>query len=85
MKYIVTKSEEGVEEIFVFPSKVHHDAMMQSLVGIKNQTYGQWQRVFREPVSAGFIGSNGQCYGSSETLGLSSRPEEDTALWRTQI
>ena len=41
MKYIVTKSEEGVEEIFVFPSKVHHYAMMQSLVGIKNQTYGQ--------------------------------------------
>jgi hypothetical protein len=84
MKYIVTEDELGVQEIFTFPSRINHDAMMLNLEGIRNQMCGQWQRVFREPVSAGFIGSNGQCYGGSETLGLLSRPEEDTALWRTQ-
>ncbi len=83
MKYIVTKCEEGVEEIFVFPSKVHHDAMMEMLEGIKNHTHRPWNRIYRAPVSAGFISSEGKCYGESETLGLKSRPE-DTTLFKNQ-
>lgn len=83
MKYIVTEDDLGVQEIFVFPSRIHHDAMMLNLEGIRNQMYGQWERVFRVPISAGFIDSQGKCSGYSETLGLQSRPE-DTELFRSQ-
>jgi hypothetical protein len=83
MKYIVTKDETGVEEIFVFSSRIHHDAMAEMLDCIKNQTHGNWQRIYREPISAGFIDSNGKCFGNSETLGLQSRPE-DTLLYKEQ-
>ncbi len=79
MKYIVTKDEEGREEIFTFPDSVHHDAMAEILNRIKNQTHGNWKRVRRRPISAGFVRSDGTCFGSSETLRLESRPA-DTAL-----
>ena len=83
MKYIVTRDEDGREDIFVFPMRVHHDAMMESLRGIKNQTHGNWHRVFREPVSAGFV-TGSICHGNSETLNLSSRPE-DTQLLKASL
>lgn len=79
MKYIVTKTQAGKEEIFLFPSGVNHDCMMEALGAVKNQTHGKWTRLLRTPVSAGFVSSSGVCFGESSTLGLSSR-EEDTAL-----
>jgi hypothetical protein len=80
MKYIATQNEEGYEEVFIFPKSVHHDAMAEALEGIKNKTYGNWERVYRKPVSAGFVDKNWQCHGSSETLGLKSRKEDTKIL-----
>jgi len=82
MKYIVMKDEEGKEELFTFPCSVHHDAMAEVLGRIKNHTHGDWHRIFRQPIAAGFISAGGQCYGKSETLKLSSRPEDSTLLAR---
>lgn len=83
MKFITTRDEQGKEELFAFPRNVHHDAMAEVLGRIKNQTHGNWRRVYREPVAAGFIDAAGACVGHSETLGLVARPE-DTALLATQ-
>lgn len=83
MKYIVTRDESGNEEAFLFPRGIDHDAMAEVLARIKNQTHGNWKRVFREPVAAGFVDPSGRCHGRSETLGLPSRPE-DTALLARQ-
>jgi len=83
MKYICTDSEYG-EEIFTFPQSVHHDAMAEVLGGIKNHTHGNWERVRREPISAGFIDRNDNCFGKSETLGVESRGTDDTVLLAEQ-
>lgn len=79
MKYIVTKNEEGEEEIFLFPRSINHDCMAEVLGRIKDQTTGNWTRIFRNPVSAGFV-ENGRCHGRSETLKLEARPEDSDIL-----
>lgn len=79
MKYIVTRDENGKEEIFIFPKKVHHDCMAEVLRKIRDQSYGRWNRVSREPISAGFY-SGGKCGGRSETLNLDSRGRLDEML-----
>lgn len=79
MKYIVTRNEEGKEEIFVFPKSVNHDCMAEVLGFIKNKTYGNWERGFRKPVSAGFTDGK-TCYGMSESLGIKSRPQDTELL-----
>lgn len=79
MKYIVTVTEAGKQEIFIFPRAVHHDCMAEMLSRIKNQSGGQWQRVHRRPVSAGFT-DGVKCYGRSETLNLDSRGRLDEML-----
>jgi len=84
MKYIRTVDNNDKHEIFVFPNSVNHDVMAEALAMMKNQTHGNWQRVFREPVSAGFVNAIGQCYGESETLGLESM-DWDTELVRKQM
>jgi hypothetical protein len=78
MKYITTKSEEGKTEIFLFPRDINHDAMAEAIARVRNQTTGEWRRIRREPVSAGFV-TGGVCHGESETLRLKSC-ESDTAL-----
>lgn len=83
MKFITTRNEAGTEELFLFPRSIHHDAMAEVLEGIKDKTDGNWIREYRHPVAAGFV-TAGYCYGSSETLGLSARPE-DTDLLRKQV
>lgn len=83
MKYICMINGDK-QEIFTFPRTVNHDAMAEVLGSIKNQTHGDWRRVFREPVSAGFVDGKGNCYGESESMGLESR-EEDTHLLAKQI
>lgn len=84
MKFITTKDENGKEEIFLFPRSIDHDAMAEMLERIKNHTHGNWRRVFRQPISAGFVDSKGVCGGKSETLGLAARPDEDTRLLASQ-
>jgi hypothetical protein len=78
-KYIVTTRGDGIEEIFIFPSTVDHDAMMESLESIKNQTCGNWDRIFRLPISAGFTDGI-KCWGRSETLNLNSRTKDSEIL-----
>lgn len=53
--------------------------MAEVLESIRNQKHGSWKRIHREPISAGFV-EGGKCVGKSESLGLQSRPELDTAL-----
>ena len=79
MKYIVTKQDDGDEEIFIFPESVHHNIMAESISRLRNQTWGNWERINRTPISAGFI-RWGKCVGESESLSLKSRPDIDTQL-----
>lgn len=86
MKYIVTEREENgnrIEEIFVFDCNINHDAYAELVGKFKNQTWGNWKRVPRKPISAGFVTirqDRVECYGKSETLNLESRNEVDTKL-----
>ena len=82
MKYIVTKTEDGTEEIFLFPKSVNHKMFSESVYAIKDQSYGNWKRIRREVVSAGFI-EGGRCTGYSESLGIGSR-EQDTSFLTNQ-
>lgn len=79
-KYIVIKS--GDEElIFVFPKAVVHKEMFAMVKAIKDSHGPNWSRPYFNAVcvGAGFVG-NGHCYGESESLGVVSRDEVDTAL-----
>lgn len=80
MKYIVTATEEGKEEMFLFPRSVQHDIMADAVYALKDQNHGSWKRIYRKPISAGFI-VGGECTGYSETLGIGARPE-DTNIFR---
>ena len=82
MKYICTESEHGLQEVFTFPKTVDHDVMAEALERMKNKTTGTWERIWRRPVSAGFV-ENGECFGNSITLDLASR-DEDTEILRKQ-
>jgi len=84
MKYICTKSEDDKTEIFTFPNTINHDDMMEAICLIKKSSFNNWERILRVPVSAGFVSSDNKCHGRSETLGLDSREQEDTALLMMQ-
>lgn len=84
MKYIVTENEEGEREIFVFPRSVPHNAFAEVVAGIRNQTHGNWKRIRRKPVSAGFV-DGGRCHGKSESLHLESRPEDTELLGMSNV
>ena len=78
MKYVVVESEEQGKQMFIFPKNIDHDAFAEVLSYIKVGTPQNWNRAYREPISAGF--TNGlTCYGRSETLNLDSQLN-DTAL-----
>jgi len=79
MKFVTTVDEDGNEELFQFPRSIDHDAMAEVLGRIKDQTHGNWKRVRRVPIAAGFVDSSG-CYGKSETLHLKARPEDSKLL-----
>lgn len=81
MKYIVIQLGEK-ESIFVFPRDVDHDRMFEACEAIRFGNERNWVREIRmngEAISAGFV-DGGVCHGRSETLGLASRGEADTAL-----
>jgi hypothetical protein len=79
MKYIVTRDENGKEEIFIFSKKISHDAFAEVVSDIRNQTWGNWERMYREPIAAGFTDGK-RCTGRSETLDLDSRGRLDEML-----
>lgn len=79
MKYVVMKDQHGKETLFMFSRGIHHDCAAEVFGRIKDQSTGRWNRVFREPVSAGFVTAS-VCHGRSETLNLESRGQVDSAL-----
>jgi len=87
MKYIVTRQEDGSEEIFLFANSVPHDCMGEQLGLIRNPTHGTWGRVYREPIAAGYVYVYPDlgCYGRSEALDLESRGNADTALLKQTL
>lgn len=85
MKYIVTITPDGVEQIFLFPSSIDHDAFAESVNRIRSSTKGNWVRVKRDVISAGIVTSELTCVGESITLGVSSRLKIDTALLRASF
>ena len=87
MKYVCFKNQNGEEEIMMFPRHIHHDCFAEIQGHIKNQSHGQWHRVSRNPVSAGFVAftnSGANCFGESITLGLKSR-KQDTEILMQQL
>jgi hypothetical protein len=82
MKYVVTKDENGKEEFFMFPKHINHNDFAEVLRHIKTYVNGDhrnWQRIEREPISAGFTDGK-TCKGRSETLNLDSRGRLDEML-----
>ncbi|MEG3033948.1 MAG: hypothetical protein RR877_00475 [Aurantimicrobium sp.] len=79
MKYVVTKTKEGPEQIFIFDKGLDHDSFYNVLSYIKVGDNRNWERQFRELISAGFTDGK-TCWGKSETLNKESRPKVDTAL-----
>lgn len=84
MKYVCTKDENGKEEIFIFPKNINHDEFAEVLSHIRTETpisCGMgWTRLYREPISAGFVSRTNKCFGRSETLDLDSRPIDTEIL-----
>ena len=82
MKYVVTKTKDGPEQIFIFEKSIDHDRFYEVLSYIKEGHDRDWNREFRKLISAGF--TDGKiCWGKSESLNKDSRPKEDTALLET--
>ena len=85
MKYIVVLLDDK-EEIFTFPNTVDHDRFAECIEAIRFGSNHNWNRkLFKavengQIISAGFVNSSGECYGSSGTLDLKSRGSQDTAL-----
>ena len=79
MKYIVMQDSHGTETIVIFPKTINHDCMAEVASRIRNQTHGNWERVFRKPISAGFTDGK-TCYGESFSLGIESRPQDTELL-----
>ena len=82
MKYVVTKTKDGPEQIFIFEKDIDHDRFYEVLSYIKEGHDRDWNREFRELISAGFTDGK-TCWGKSESLNKDSRPKEDTALLET--
>ena len=82
MKYVVTKTKNGPEQIFIFEKGIDHDCFYEVLSYIKEGHDRDWKREFRELISAGFTDGKA-CWGKSESLNKDSRPKEDTILLQT--
>lgn len=74
MKYIVVQSKHSPLTIYVFPDFINHaDICDQLAVRRKNIS------------SAGFVNKHLKCHGKSVTLGIDSKPEEDTELLQRHL
>lgn len=82
MKYIVY--QDGDKEYLVaFSREINHDRMAEAMEALRFGSERDWHRRQGEVLAAGFIDCDA-CHGSSETLGIASRGEADTALLRAQ-
>ncbi|MEZ5959469.1 MAG: hypothetical protein R3C30_03455 [Hyphomonadaceae bacterium] len=73
-KYVCYRDDAGDEVLETFDPEIIHSA------------YVERERIPRDRlISAGFATMHGECYGHSTSLGISSRPDSDTALLRARI
>lgn len=82
MKYIVTRDENGNEEIFTFSESINHDVFAAAVSRLKNQNHEPWRRIDREVVAAGFTNGYNCCDGYSYSLDIGSRGLEDVLLFK---
>lgn len=82
MKYIVYQDGDK-EHLVAFPRSINHDRMAEAMEALRFGSDRNWHRRQGAVLAAGFIDGN-KCHGRSETLGISSRGDADTALLRTQ-
>lgn len=89
MKYIVFEATHGEgpaaiahEVPIIFPNNLTHQVMAVRVERHVKQAYGG-DKCQVKVIAAGEITVMGQCFGKSETLGLSSRGEEDSSLINT--
>lgn len=54
MKYVVTKTQDGPEQIFIFEKSIDHHRFYEVLSYIKEGHVRDWNREFRKLISAGF-------------------------------
>lgn len=73
-KYVCYIDEDGDEVLETFEPVIIHARFVER-EGIPRGRL----------VSAGFATAEGECYGQSTSLGISSRPRADTALLRERI
>jgi len=73
-KYVCYVDDDGDEVLETFEPAIIHSRYVES-EGIPPGRL----------VSAGFATAEGECYGQSTSLGISSRPRADTALLRELI
>lgn len=80
-KYIVVDAG-GHEMIFTFPDVVMHFWMLEAVRTLRQGVPDNWCRPYMGAVcvGAGFVTSDGVCFGRSESLKIDSRPALDTAL-----
>jgi len=69
-KYIVVKNPLNDFHMIIFPPLINHWDMFQTI----NSKFSY------EIISGGYIDEFLNCYGSSMTLRIKSRPEEDTEI-----
>lgn len=73
-KYVCYLDADGDEVLETFDPEIIHSAYVAS------------ERIQQDRlISAGFATMHGECYGHSTSLGISSRPDADTALLRARI
>ncbi|MEQ1491024.1 MAG: hypothetical protein ABL932_10795 [Terricaulis sp.] len=73
-KYVCYIGDDGKEVLEAFEPEIIHSQYVEN-EGIPPASL----------VSAGFATLHGECYGASTSLGISSRPHQDTALLRERI
>lgn len=82
MKYIHTVCEDEHHDIFLFPKHIHHNAFAEV---VHKFCMPEERYSFRKVLSAGFVNSKMECFGSSETLNVKANAKEDTKLLREQL
>lgn len=73
-KYVCYLDEDGDEVLETFDPSIIHAHYVER----ENIVRGRL-------ISAGFATVEGECYGHSTSLGISSRPRADTSLLREQL
>ena len=73
-KYVCYIDDDGDEVLETFDPSVIHAQYVENEGIVRGRL-----------VSAGFATIHGECYGHSTSLGLSSRPHQDTTLLRERI